>query len=126
MLQVLKLSLYSLIIISYSLNVQAQNKPDIKTYKNIGIIKNATGWAYNSQENSWRDHPNYIKKNTAEDEVLAHNKNTTISKAYQNFDSISLQAINYKNHFYYLLIIKCLEGQYTYPTLKKDWKLSVG
>ncbi|ADF54767.1 hypothetical protein ZPR_4466 [Zunongwangia profunda SM-A87] len=121
MLQPLKLIFFSLLITSYSLSAQSQLKSDIKIYKNIGIIKNATGWAYNNQENSWTDHPNYIKKNIAEEEPSTHNKSTTISKAYQNFDSINLKTINYKNHFYYLLIVKCLEGKYTYPTLKKDW-----
>ena len=70
MLQPLKLIFFSLLITSYSLSAQSQLKSDIKIYKNIGIIKNATGWAYNNQENSWTDHPNYIKKNILEDEMI--------------------------------------------------------
>ncbi|MCL6220503.1 hypothetical protein [Zunongwangia pacifica] len=123
MFRILNLTTIYLLVISYSFSVNAQSRiePDLKISKDIEILKDATGWVYDSQENSWTDHRNYIRKNTIENEELNLNKSIIKSTSYQNFDSISLQKINYKNHFYYLFIIKCLEGEYTYPTLKKDW-----
>ena len=119
--QALRLTIISVLFISYTLNAQSRIDPDIKNYKNIGIIKDATGWVYNSTENHWTNHRNYISKDTIEIEESNYNQNTIKSKSYQNFESISLKTINYKKHIYYLLVIECLEGEYTYPTLKKDW-----
>lgn len=122
-----KVLLFILMILPFT--VFTQERTTTKVYEfggKSGILKSATGWAYNQELDEWIENPNFISNRK-------HNIPSTNNDLYRyasslwgapNFNSIQFKKVVINDETYYCMFYKKNEGKYKYPTIKKEWEVS--
>lgn len=114
--------LFVLAISTVSFGQDRVNRKTINFDLSSGIVKNATGWAYNPVLGEWVDYENVIEKSKDyKTEYKSLKGEYMMSHRDQNFISFQTKTININNDTLFVVLLERYGGRYKYPALQEDW-----
>jgi hypothetical protein len=86
------------------------------------VMTAATGWAYNSTLGEWIDYKNVISNDKRyKGEYNSLQGYYMMSHVNQNFITIQVKTVIYKDIKYYVVVVQKWSGAYEYPEIYEDW-----
>ena len=114
-----------LLLPAFCMGQDRVNRPDILFENKSSILKNATGWSYNTELGEWIDYKNVIsdKKRYKTTFKELEGSAQMMSKEDQNFEYLQFKFLKTNKDSYYILTLKKWNGGYEYPSIKKGWRV---
>ena len=112
-----------LILLSTSLFSQSRtNRQKLVFTGSSEIMTSSIGWSYNKTLGEWIDYQNVILDNKDYKTKYKFMMGGRMeSKIDNNFLSIQIKTLKFKDVKYYVLIVKKMDGRYMYPSIYEDW-----
>lgn len=125
----LKLLVLNICLVGFSTFGQERiNRGKLEFSSESMVLNKTVGWSYNNAIGEWVDYGNVIcsdktYKSSDNEYKVKYNLSGSnlMSRSYQNFNSLQIKSLSYKDVKYYVLIVDKWDGNYKYPTLNQDW-----
>jgi hypothetical protein len=87
-------------------------------------LTTSVGWSYNTTLGEWVDYNNVIEHDKSYKEKYKSLQGSyMMSHRPENFISIQTKTLVYKEIKYYVVLVEKWNGDYTYPSIKEDWRI---
>ena len=115
--------LICLTLLSTSLLSQSRvNRQKIKFNGSYEKMTSSIGWSYNETLGEWIDYQNVISVDKDYKTKFKYMMGGRMeSHRDNNFLSLQIKTLMFKDVKYYVLIVKKFDGRYRYPSIMEDW-----